>query len=84
MANSEYKILHGRPNGYALMPWASQTIRDAIGRGSFERQLNQLAEEGWEVVTCSTASEGSFLWFTPQATVVLRREKRSPPARPSP
>jgi hypothetical protein len=75
MAQHEYKILHGPPGGIALMPWASQALRDQVGRGSFERKLNALAAEGWEVISCSTASRGNFFWISPQATVVLRRDK---------
>ena len=73
MANYEYKFLHGPPNGVALFPWASQAVKDAIGRGSFEKKLNQLAGDGWEVISCNTASEGPLIWLTVTATVVLRR-----------
>jgi hypothetical protein len=73
MSNYEYKILHGPPQGMALMPWASQAVRDAVGPGSFERKLNNLVEEGWEVVNFSTATEGIF---RVSATVLFRKEKR--------
>ena len=75
MTGFEYKVWHGPPQGYALMPWASQAVRDAVGRGSFEKMLNKLAAEGWEVISCSTAPLGNFFWISPQATVILRREK---------
>ena len=57
------------------MPWASQKVRDEIGRGSFETQLNKLADEGWELVSASTNSIGGFLYLGTQATVFLWREK---------
>ena len=76
MAHYEYKVLYGSPTGHFLMPWASQELREKIGRGSFERQLNALADDGWEVISCSTASGGSLFVFSPYATVILRREKR--------
>lgn len=75
MPRYEYKIHCGPPNGMALMPWASQSIRDQVGRGSFERQLNQLAAEGWEVVSCSLASRGHLFWMSSEALVLLRREQ---------
>jgi hypothetical protein len=58
------------------MPWASQDLRDKIGPASLEKQLNLLADEGWEVITCSTASAGSLFYVSPYATVILRREKK--------
>ncbi len=73
MVNYEYKILHGPPNGILLFPWASQELKDRIGRGSFEKNLNKLAKEGWEVISCSTSSEGNLFWLSPKATVLLRR-----------
>ena len=57
------------------MPWASQKVRDEIGRGSFETQLNKLADDGWELVSASTNSIGGFLYLGTQATVFLWREK---------
>lgn len=80
MGNYEYTVVHAPPVGIALMPWASQAVRDAIGRGSFEKKLNTLADDGWEVVSFSTATEGAFLWFRVVATVLLRRPR---PAGPS-
>jgi hypothetical protein len=75
MDSYEYRILHGPPGGTWLMPWASQSAREEVGRGSFERKLNKLADEGWEVVSFSTASEGNFAWSQVAATVLLRRAK---------
>ncbi len=77
MPNYEYKVLCGSPTGSALMPWASQEVRDQIGRGSFEKKLNKLAEDGWDVVSASTNSVGNLLFMGTQATVILRREKVS-------
>ena len=74
MRRYEYMVVHAPPNGMLLMPWASQAVRDAVGPGSLDKRLNKLAEEGWEVVSCSTASEGGFFWFRPMATVLLRRD----------
>lgn len=76
MAQYEYKVLYGSPTGHSLMPWASQEVRDKVGRGSFEKQLNLLAADGWEVISCSTASYGCLLFFSPYATVILRKEKK--------
>jgi hypothetical protein len=75
MNGYEFKILSGSPCGALLMPWASQKVRDEIGRGSFEKKLNRLADEGWEIVNASTNSVGTFLLMVTQATVFLRREK---------
>ena len=80
MAHYEYKVLYGSPAGSALMPWASQKIRDEIGRGSFEKKLNKLAEDGWEVVSTSTNSVGSLLWMgTRRYFCGARRISRMPP-----
>jgi hypothetical protein len=76
MAQYEYRVLYGSPKGHFLMPWASQELRDKMGRGSFEKQLNMLADDGWEVTSCSTASAGTLFFFSPCATVILRREKK--------
>ena len=74
MTPYEYRVVYGKPLGTVLMPWASQKVRDEIGVGSFERKLNELGKEGWDLVSCSTTSAGSFLWHIPVATAVLRRE----------
>ena len=79
MANYEYKVLNGSPTGAVLMPWASQEVRDQIGRGSFEKKLNKLADDGWELVSVSTNSVGSLFFIGTQATAILRREKVSDP-----
>ena len=78
MTRYEYKIVYGKPMGTMLFPWASQKVRDEIGIGSFEKKLNRLGEDGWDLVSCTTASGGSFLLHSPIATAVLRREKDEP------
>lgn len=78
MSDVEYKIVHAPPDGMLLMPWASQAVRDAVGPGSLAKRLNKLAAEGWEIVSLSTANEGSFFWCRVMATVLLRRAKPSP------
>lgn len=78
MDNYEYTVFHAPPAGMALMPWASQAVHDAVGPNSFETRLNKLVEEGWEVVSCSTATEGNLLWSRVMATVLLRRPKAAP------
>ena len=75
MPRYEYKVLYGRPTGTTLMPWASEKVRNEIGPGSFERKLNEIAEHGWIVVSCTTASAGNFLYHVPAATAVLQRER---------
>jgi|GEM_PF-629456 len=45
-----------------------------IGPRGLETQTNTLAAEGWEVVSCSAASHGSFLYRFSMVTVILRRE----------
>jgi len=77
MANYEYKVLHGSPTGSLLFPWAPQALRDEIGRGSFEKKLNKLAEDGWELVSTSTNSVGTLFFMGTYATAFLRREKVS-------
>jgi hypothetical protein len=76
MARYEYRVLSGSPTGHFLMPWASQELRDKIGRGSLEKQLNILADDGWEILSCSTTTAGNFLFHSAYATVILRREKQ--------
>ena len=75
MAAMQQPGRHGRPTGTTLMPWASEKVRNEIGPGSFERKLNELAEHGWIVVSCTTASAGNFLYHVPAATAVLQRER---------
>jgi hypothetical protein len=75
MAKHEYKVLSGSPTGMRLMFYASEELKDEFGPGSYERKLNQLAEDGWEVLNSSTTSVGSFLLKKPVTTTILRRER---------
>ncbi len=58
------------------MPYASEELKDEIAPGSYERKLNELAQDGWEVIASSTSSVGSFLFTRPVTTTILRREKK--------
>lgn len=75
MKKYEYKILRGRPGGTLLMPWASEEVKKKIGLGSFENHLNELSDDGWEVVNLSTVSCGNFMSMLDMAVVFLRKEK---------
>ena len=75
MAQYEYKVLHGKPLGTSLLPWARQEMTDKIGPGSFERRINDLASQGWEVFSFSAIPVGNFFWFSDFAVVLLRRAK---------
>jgi len=83
MTNYQYKVIYARPGGFLLWPWAKQELKDIVGRQGMEKQINKAAAEGWEVVSCSTASTGSLLYFFPMATIVLRREGRAEHVAPS-
>jgi hypothetical protein len=76
MANHEYKVLTGSPTGLRLMPYASEELKNEVGPGSYERKLNELADDGWEVVSSSTSSVGNFISLKPVTTTILRRDKR--------
>lgn len=58
------------------MAYASEELKHEIGPGSYERKLNELAQEGWEVIASSTSSVGSFLFIRPVTTTILRRERK--------
>jgi Domain of unknown function (DUF4177) len=74
MTKYEYKVIDHRV-GEMVLPWASQEIRDKCGRRGLERSLNALADEGWEIVSCTTSALGWFLSFSPMTTIILRRDK---------
>jgi len=78
MPNYEYKVLSGSPTGLLLMPYASEKSKHEIGPGSYERKLNELAQDGWEVISSSTSAVGSLLFLRPVTTTILRRERKSP------
>ena len=68
----QYKVLHLSPTGTILFPWAKQWLKDRIGQGALERQINGLQKYGWEVVSMAGGSAG-FLWVFPMVTVLFRR-----------
>lgn len=76
MGDTEYKVVYARPGGFLLFPWASNELKDSIGKQGLEKQLNALAAEGWEVVSCTSATFGTILYMFPMATVVLKRQKQ--------
>ncbi|MFH0884199.1 MAG: DUF4177 domain-containing protein [Candidatus Micrarchaeota archaeon] len=76
MAEYEFKVIYLPPNGVMLMPWASQELKDSIGRGCLERALNKHAKEGWEVISVDTVTRGNFLWLRTSALVIMRRQKK--------
>jgi hypothetical protein len=85
MPNYEYQVIYSKPVDPLFLPWSPQKWKDAakekgvekaLGMG-LENQINKAADEGWELVSCSTASAGSLFSFTPMATAVLRRERRN-------
>ena len=79
MAKHEYRVLSGSPTGLRLMPYASEELKDEFGPGSYERKLNQLAEDGWDVISSSTTSVGNFLFIKPVTTTILRRDRQETP-----
>lgn len=77
MADFEYKVIYARPGGFLLFPWASKDLKDSIGRQGLEKQLNVLAAEGWEVVSCTSATFGTIFYMFPMATILLKRQKQA-------
>jgi hypothetical protein len=73
MIKYEYKVIYHHV-GELVFPWTSQEIRDKLGRRGLEKSLNELSDEGWEIVSCTSSAMGSFLFFSPMATIILRRE----------
>jgi len=76
MPRYEYKVLSGSPAGLRLMTYASEDSKHEIGPGSYERKLNELAQDGWEVISSSTSAAGSFLFLRLVTTTILRRERK--------
>jgi len=68
----QYKIITTNPIGHALMPWAKQWLRDRVGHGALQKQINRLQDYGWEFVSMAGGSNG-FLWIFPMVTVLFRR-----------
>ena len=75
MTQYEYKVIYAQPSDTAVSSWASQKVKDKVARESMENRINEAADDGWEVISCSTAIYGTFVYFLPMATIVLRREK---------
>ena len=75
MPRYEYKVLSGSPTGIRLI-YATEELKHEIGPGSYERKLNELAQDGWEVISSSTCAAGSFIFLKPVATTILRRERQ--------
>ena len=75
MTDHEYKVLYARPGGFLLFPWASKEVKDTIGKQGLEKQLNALAAEGWEVMSCTSATTGSLFYWFPMVTILLKKEK---------
>lgn len=69
MPKFEYKVVHMPPRPPFTL---SQKVRDEL---NLEKVLNQMADEGWEVLSCTTTVSGGFLYLSPITTVILRREK---------
>lgn len=71
----EYKVLSGSPTGIRLLAYASEELKNEVGPGSYERKLNELADDGWEVVSSSTAAVGSLFFIKPVTTTILRSSR---------
>jgi hypothetical protein len=74
MNEYEYKWIYRPARKPLLLPWASQKTRDLF---DVEKTLNDLAAEGWEVISCNTTSVGTFLFFVGVVTVLLRRPRKA-------
>jgi hypothetical protein len=74
MTKYEFKVVYSHV-GEMVFPWTSQEVRDKCGRRGLEKSLNGLADEEWEIVSCTTSSLGWFFFFSPFTTIILRREK---------
>ena len=68
----QYKTIMVNPQGFSLMPWAKQWMRDRVGYGALHKQINGLQDYGWEFVSMAGSSHG-FLWIIPTVTVLFRR-----------
>ena len=68
----QYKVITLNPQGCTLMPWAKKWMRERIGYGALQRQINRLQDYGWEFVSMVGGSLG-FLWVSPMVTVLFRR-----------
>lgn len=73
----EYKMIEGLTKRLRLMPWASAAARELFKKAELEYKLNELTQEGWEVVSFGVASAGSLFWLAPQGFALLRRPRSS-------
>ena len=69
----EYKVIYEKPGGTVLFPWARQELKDRLGPQAVERRINELATDGWELVSCSEWSTGNFFWISGSVMIVFRR-----------
>lgn len=54
--------------------WEYKVISENTYISQLEKSYNQLAKDGWEVLTISTSSQGEGL--VPKATTVFRRPRK--------
>jgi hypothetical protein len=73
MIKYEFKVVHSYLGKAGLL--TPQEGRDRYGPLGLEKTLNGLADEGWEIVSCTTSVVGSIFALEPWTTVILRREK---------
>jgi hypothetical protein len=73
MIKYEFKVIHSYVGKVGI--WTPQEIRDESGPRGLEKTLNGLADEGWEIVSCTTSALGWCLALEPWTTIILRREK---------
>jgi len=68
-----YKTIVMNPLGVTLWPWTKQWLKDQIGYGALEKQINRLQDYGWEFVSMAGGAQGTLFWITPSVTVLFRR-----------
>ena len=69
----EYKVVEGPTKRMWLMPWASAQARELFRKAELECKLNELSQDGWELVSFGVANAGNFVWLAPQGVALLRR-----------
>ena len=69
MTRYEYKVVSGVGGGGRI------TMQEAKRWAHLEEQINKLTEDGWEVVSSSTASVRNFIMLNVATTFVLRKAK---------
>lgn len=74
-ANYEYKLVHDKHNGH---PFRKYKKEDG-GFSELESEINQLAEDGWEVISTAGITKGATIMGTGASIAVpvitLRRLK---------